>query len=113
MKDINLPPFYIGQKVVAIIDLIGKGEKREPVFYGAKGTEYTVSGIFKCCKWKINVSIYYPAGYTEMKCGGCNTVLCDFIVWCPADSFAPVKENFQSISLEKILEEETKLISVN
>ena len=99
-------PFYIGQKVIRI----GKSNK-----YVKKGNVYTVQDCFQCpnCgSWKITIE--------EALCGG--TFSCEE---CPtaikyvshmggqAKNFAPVIEKFQSISLEKVLEEETKLVGVN
>ena len=87
--DINLPPFYVGQRVVQLVDG-SRGQSK-------KGDVHTVLGIKLLSQWCIDI------GQKEG----------DRTIWCWHYCFAPIQENFQSISLEKILEEETKLISVN
>lgn len=107
MREINLPPFYVGQKVVALTT---------DIFFrrAIKDRVYTVLGLqATCCGWNIDIG----AKVTQLKlqCGTCNKIIGDTngIGWLHVKHFAPITENFQSISLEKVLEEETKLISVN
>lgn len=112
MEHINLPPFYIGQRVVAI----------ETGELWKKGDEFIVKGIKPgCCKttsWKVDVGILLPP------CGRPYKISCEYchvgyisyagnIFWAEHNAFAPIQESFQSISLEKVLEQETKLIGVN
>ena len=99
--DINLPPFYVGQKVVYLDLSIGfcvEGSKiKRGQIVVVKGLDFSklhVGSKSKTKAWFIEIS-EHP---------GCLYI---------ASDFAPVQENFQSISLEKILEEETKLIGVN
>ena len=99
----NLPPFYIGQKVVC---LKGAGKI-------VKDQIYTVADCFQCqvCKeWHVQFS-ELPTGRPDYHC--CEVIKSSQHLGGPAKYFAPIQENFQSISLEKILEEETELISVN
>lgn len=107
MKEINLPPFYVGQKVVSL-----KGTSSD---YIQKGTIYSIKGIMQlvCGCWCVDVGINIGKQY--MRCGIHNTekILSKGIRWIDHSFFAPIQENFQSISLEKVLEEETKLIGVN
>ena len=99
MEGLNLPPFYIGQRVeyIDVVDGIIMGGK--PL---KKGDKVTVVGVSFEKGWTIRneklwfIEIDIAIGYLYS-----------------AKDFVPIEENFQSISLEKILEEETKLISVN
>lgn len=108
-NELNLPPFYVGQKVVALNTSLSWN----------KGDVFTVLGLRKpCCHWQVNIGVGVgpkgewdsvsceDCGYTEQLNGNTN-------VWANCRNFAPVQENFQSISLEKVLEKETPLISVN
>lgn len=92
MDNINLPPFYIGQRVVALDDSCpGFGYQYK------KGDEKQVDKLRfseKSKKWD-----FLPVGESR------------YHLAC--HKFAPIQENFQSISLEKVLELETPLISVN
>jgi hypothetical protein len=103
----NIPPFYVGQKVVALATSLKSMNKQV-----IKGKIYTVGEMVFCCgQWlvgckelliKTKEPFFLCHISTKNKyCGG------------PASKFAPLHENFQSISLSKILEEETKLIGVN
>lgn len=109
MKEINLPPFYVGQRVVAVKDNIDRLFK--------KGDCFTVTGIIKsvckCNDWDVNVGISKVSN--SLECTVCKTIWENTTkyAWFSFRRFAPIEENFQSISLEKVLEEETKLISVN
>ena len=105
----NLPPFYVGQKVVAL--------RTSPVVNGAqiiKGNTYTVKDIFfcKCGDWIVVVK------EVKMDCPKPWTMCCkenyhSSNVAGPSYVFAPIEENFQPITLEKVLEQETQFISVN
>lgn len=110
-NELNLPPFYVGQKVVALRSV--KTELNGIV----KGTVYTVKELTQCTcgEWKVDV------GLMVSKTGRCLCATCDSpygvtgsrVIYVAAPLLAPVQENFQSISLEKVLEKETALISVN
>ena len=106
MNEINLPPFYAGQKVVALVTGFGMN----------KGDQKTVISCFKhCCQWHIDIGLLSPVDktFTCKKCNSKLQLINGKTLYPEAVCFAPVQENFQSISLEKVLEEETKLISVN
>lgn len=94
MGNINLPPFYVGQRVVAIKD---SGPIPTMISYN-KGDEFIVS-ITKQSRtkkeWHCGFTTRPPDEYYD-----CN-------------SFVPVEQNFQSITIEKVLELEMPLISVN
>lgn len=101
MNNINLPPFYVGQRVIRI------KEDTSGIKIGHKGT---VVEIYYCCQgngWRVlldNISD------TPGKCVCCCRKN-DYGYL--ASNFAPIEENFQSISLKKVLETESPLISVN
>lgn len=105
MSEINLPPFYKGQRVVNVKRIIHARIK--------KGTEFIVKDLLqcKCGEWAVDVGVKLK-GEFEISCV-CEAVLSERIVWLQHSLFRPVQENFQSISLEKVLETETPLISVN
>lgn len=103
----NLPPFYVGQMVVAI-----KGHSQG--IY-KKGQEFVVLGLYKsnCGCWNINVGIKSRAPKTYC-------ITHPETIWLNngesafgASGFAPIEETFQSITLEKVLENETSLIGAN
>lgn len=105
----EFPPFYIGQKVVCLID--------EPKVGVKKGDVYTVDKYYKlCCVWIIETKeVISPINYT----GYCkHHGIAIFVIQnkpLPFEStaLAPVEHSFQSIELEKVIEIETPLICVN
>lgn len=111
MSEINLPPLFVGQTVVAIKD--GKDSNNLVVY--KVGQKFIVNGLMHhpCDGWLVDVGIVVRSG-NGTKCKECLLKLnSDFIWWCYSKHFAPIEENFQSISLEKVMEKETHLISVN
>jgi len=105
MSEINLPPFYIGQEVVCI----KKFRIDDPnIKYPIKKSKYRVRTIEMCETyglWVIRVcEIKNPIlGYRE------GNLEARFATsW-----FKAIQENFQSISYEQVMEEESKLISSN
>lgn len=63
MNKLNLPPFYVGQKVIAV------RSHSQGVFN--KGDVFTVTGVIrKCCGW--NVSIGIPSTKPSWHCGICD-----------------------------------------
>lgn len=103
MSEINLPPFYLGQKVVATGDIPHNqhGLDRTGIH---KGTVLTVRKCYGLCVFFNEIINNSSSCFSSIDNGE------------PAYHvrfFAPVQENFQSITLEKCLETETPLISVN
>lgn len=106
MAEINLPPFYVGQRVVHIREFTKK--YTEHIIYPTKDKVYTIRTIHYSKRHKgwflrfeelVNKIVQSKYELSEPS----------FSV----NNFSPIIENFQSITLEKVLEEETKLISVN
>ena len=109
MKEVNLPPFFIGELVVCI----------GPVSNLIKHEQYIVTALDKCSGcglWYVGVdNIPNKEKLLIPGCGKCNHRMPNYpsmAMW-QANRFATINKNFQSISLEKILETETKLIGVN
>lgn len=110
MAKTEFPPFYVGQKVVILKTCTTNGLNIK------KGSVVTASGCVKCSCGTWMVGIVECPGFCET-----SEHKKSHLYYHPGDTnlhgeakhFAPIIENFQSISLEKILEEETKLISVN
>jgi hypothetical protein len=106
----NLPPFHIGQKVVAL-----KTSFKRHGFQIVKWEVYTVKDQYqceKCGKWVVGLAELSPINPNQWR----SCCMDDCKLTCAggnAKYFAPIVENFQSITLEKVFEQETKLISVN
>lgn len=102
MKDLNLPPFYVGQRVVAIKDH-SQGRYK-------KGEEFIVLNIkIGCCsKWVIDIGI--RSGILTKMCYVCSSIRIQDNHY-GAIAFAPIESTFQTISYSKVIEEE--LVGVN
>lgn len=101
-------PFYVGQKVVALVDF----ETIRGASMLVKGKVYVVKGIRKalCCKrWEVDYGCIYD-GLTMCKCGNIDH---EIVFWIGASNFAPLHTDFQHIELSKVLEIETPLIGTN
>lgn len=88
-------PFYEGQRVLAVDALPGSSIKN--------GQQYIVSD---CHYSPSNNPIANGKWFWYVGIIG-------FHRWLRPGIFAPIEENFQSISLSEILKEETKLIGTN
>lgn len=99
MEQINLPPFYVGQKVVYL-------DKTEGIFLGTakikKHDVCTVTGMELTKGWKISDKKEWFISVAE-----------DTVHIYYSGDFVPIETTFQEISYEKVMEEEKKLISVN
>lgn len=99
MTRIDLPPFYVGQRVVAISDHSQGAFK--------KGDEFTIGSIVKtCCKWCVTIGI--KANYTIRQCSVCKQEYLAEQQWLfNADMFVPLEEKeFKNITFEKLIEAE-------
>lgn len=109
----NLPPFYVGQKVVRTGPTVETKSGRRVT----KGSVYTVAFCYccaSCSSWKVGI-LELPCATPTQKATchcGCKKGNISHYVGS-AKFFAPLLENFESVSLSKILEVETKLIGVN
>lgn len=108
MENLNLPPFYVGQKVVSLVSKDGGYNSLN------KGEVYTVLAIERgCehCKWVIDIGKKQSRGFTE--CRECGFVINGLVHWANAAFFAPIESTFQSITFQEVAEIESKLISIN
>ena len=108
MENLNLPPFYPGQKVVLLKTSVKHDLK--------KGTNLTVAYCIKSdcnCGWIVMVKDLPESGsgYYDCECGK-HTVVKDYNCGA-AQYFAPLEEKFEHISLSKVIEIETCLVSEN
>lgn len=100
INDINFAPFYAGQKVVAVDAMEGATFKN--------GQNYVVSKV----EYKLGnpshpigrVTYYWYVGIVGFSNGG---------AYYRPTIFAPIEEKFETITLEKVLEQELYLISSN
>lgn len=103
MEKLNLPPFYVGQRIVAIV------EKK----FLVKGKIYVVIGLhkYKCGCWVVEVERI--DGY-ETYCGICSTEN-DLKkgVWHDVEFFVPLEQTFRSITFEEVIKIESPLIGIN
>lgn len=102
----NLPPFYVGQKVVYI--------KNISLPYNSVHTVLEIKTT-ECGVWSI-----FVGKMSGNKIGGVHTCnVCGKLhkntgkLFHLATSFVPLQETFESISFEKVIEKESLLISVN
>lgn len=102
----NIQPFYVGQRVVAL--------KTSLCGLIVKGKEYLVAGVDQCScgDWYIQIEGYSAKGLDERFCTECEADL-PMTPLRAANSkyFAPIIEQFQAITFEKVMEQE--LTSVN
>lgn len=92
--NINFPPFYVGQHVVGS-DYCPQGSAIK------KGQQYIISSL----KWENCNTAKRYCWYVGVE-GVDNN-------WMTPKLFTPIEEKFQSITLEKVLENETQPISSN
>lgn len=110
MSASKLPPFYIGQKVICVKD--GKNGKGIGV---TKGEVYQIKNIVACnCQWSVDVGISGGSLYGNV-CPRCGKAITPptYSCYASASLFGPIREDFQSITLESIMQVETPLISSN
>ena len=110
----NLPPFYVGQKIVYIT---GHNMPKDSI--------HIVKGIkISCCEgYAVNVGIktkrYFEHknnGITHIRCSKCKRIseIDDFFNWILASSFRPLQESpFPSLTMKEVVKEESKLVSLN
>lgn len=100
----EFPPFYVGQKVVAI-------EDHTQGFFN-KGDEFTVYSIEKnCCGYKITIGIPKRKKYSF--CSFCNKEKLIIGNQSPfnARKFTPITSTFQAITYKEVIKQEQ--LSIN
>jgi len=112
MENLNLPPFYPGQKVVSLIDVSSVNLK--------KGDILTVVECIKskcsCGGGWIVALKEYPYDAEQGICDDCGSITLHLgisFATLRVVYLAPLEEKFEHISLSKVIEIETCLVSEN
>lgn len=107
MSKINLPPFYIGQRVVSLLNTC----------LLKKGSEFKILGIKKgCCGWTVYVGIKTPYGFDYRECQRCgkkDKIKSGEFFYFESTCFAPIEENFETISYKEVIRIEKPLTCSN
>ena len=103
----NLPPFYVGQKVVAV------ASHSQGLF--KQGQIFTIKSVFiskcKCNDWSVTIG--YTSNNKLKECSTCGAVW-DNDFSFSATRFAPLQESvFPSLTMSRVIEKERELISMN
>lgn len=109
MENLNLPPFYVGQKVVCV--------DPRPDFGLFKDKIYTIAEVIRCKCGATNVAwgATNPL-ITHSSCYSCGNIVTQEskYYFCRSSRFAPVQEQkFPLIKLTKVIEKEKQLMSAN
>jgi hypothetical protein len=112
----NTPPFYVGQPVVAIATGVSTNRLGEVAVRIKKGQQFNVTAVFNtCCGWCITVGILIPQVDTLI-CGRCGTPVSFDThgeIHASAKLFAPITPKFETITYQKVVEQEAPLIGKN
>lgn len=104
----SIPPFYVGQKVVAVCNHVQGHFKM--------GDEFTINSVeIGCCGWDVTIGIT-SHGYGLCICTECHKMklinIGEEISFC-STRFAPITSTFQSIEYREVLEKEREFVSAN
>lgn len=103
MSENNLPPFYIGQRVIRIENDING--------FIEKGVIYIVQDMKYCCsKWGWRIKLAGISHEKPAMCEGCGEI--DWFTFA-AKNFAPVEENFEMVSYKEVIRKEKPLTCAN
>ncbi|HET8963745.1 MAG TPA: hypothetical protein VFM99_07605 [Chitinophagales bacterium] len=95
----NIPPFFVGQRVVAIKD------HSQGVF--KNGDEFVITSIFPgCCQWLVTIGI--PVNLDKTECTLCGTIHNSPKKerYFGSSSFAPVIEEFIQMTYKQCINAE-------
>lgn len=97
MEKLNLPPFYVGQKVICV-NSIGT--------YGlTKNKIYTVHDIFNCVCGIKTVDLGFKTAHAGSRCSNCRKANTGVFTY-RLDRFRPLQEQkFRAVTFEKVMEE--------
>ena len=105
----NLPPFYVGQKVVSLISTnIRK-----------KGEIYSITDQFMCScgYWMVSFGIRHNhSGLLTCVCEGCGNTnpTNSWFFAAGAETFAPLTESpFPSLTMEQVVKKEAEKVCMN
>lgn len=110
MKNLNLPPFYVGQRVV----YVGRSgrPKTLPV-----NSEWIAKNVrkFDCGCWCVDVGLFHERYHHSRICADCNIVTRtdDNARYFDCRAFAPIEHKFKSITFEEVIAIESPLIGIN
>lgn len=108
MENINLPPFYVGQRVVVLKTGIRLNKYDVYVVLGIR------KSTCKCQLWEVNVGVPARTGFMYCAvCGAEHIPNPTGVIWFNHNLFAPIQENFQQITCKEVEAIESPLISVN
>lgn len=104
--NIEIPPFYVGQEVVANCDYTYDGKT-----YFKKGDEFVIQAILKpCCNmWSVKIGVFNP--YGSMYCHVCKANRPAHEFEFLANRFSPKLEIKAFLSMKELADVE--LFSVN
>ena len=92
----NLPPFYVGQRVINICEGNWHDENGKPTFGPKEKEIVTVSELLIDGEWCFKTAEYGPGD------------------WYPCCEFRPLTESpFPSLTYERVIEKESVLTSMN
>ena len=102
-----IPPFYIGQRVVAVRDSLHSGCFK-------KGDEKIVFGIIQmpCGCWCVDVGDKTVFEFVSCSIHKDRTKSM-LILWASATAFAPITSTFQTISYSEVLEKEKEFVGAS
>lgn len=107
MENLNIGPFWVGQKVVAISSRAESGRIKDKI--------YTVLAVKRpsCGCWIIDVGLKMPKGKEFVYCPMHFTIINGSIMWQGANHFAPLQQSkfpLMTFSEIKVKEQEQVLI---
>lgn len=106
MESLNIAPFYLGQRVIAVT-------ARHRLI--AKGAEYMITGVFRdCCSWTVTVGLPMPANRC-MQCGKCGLSYSspNREMQIIASTFKPIHHDYQAITYKEVIKEQAPAFCVN
>lgn len=97
MENIEIPPFYIGQEVVATDDFPDAKIK--------KGDEFIIRSITKPCHWVVDIGIKATSHSSICKCG--NIWKNNGVWWITTKLLAPKYKLGEFVSMKEVVQLET------
>lgn len=112
MSEINIPPFYVGQEIIAIVNCPRGAFK--------KGDEFTITSIVKsqckCPGWDITVGLLEPSSPPGWQCSDCMQIgrnkFRNEQTFSSSD-FRPKIVIAEFISMKQLAEQQLETIGVN
>ena len=107
MNHKSIPPFYVGQEIVAV-------RNHSEGLY-KKGKKYIVMAIRKTCScyWDISIGISTQRQFCLCPICGKDNIPTEGIQWHQHIAFAPITSTFQTIEYTEVLELEKPMVGAN